>query len=552
MNTRINGSRFQLGLTALAGPSHKALPSAFKELSHRYLTSLGRQQWGTLARLQEEAFQLQLSLDLEPYVFKNIRQAFSWHEKIVLNGDRRAKEAALQKFMKYERRCRHFNYFLRRKTPAELSALIGVPFFVSSVQQHIRTVLGSLSSAYSHILYEARNGPGMTLSSKRSAMTSLPYKLTDHPSCTIEALPIWVDFLSSNKYRPEWWNIITQPDGSLAVTPRVRVVTSCRVSTVPKTPDIDRTIAIEPSANVMLQLGVHEYLRSRLARIGVNIGDQSRNRSLALEGSKDSSYATIDLSGASDTVSRSLVALLLPGEWSHFLDLLRSHAADLGDSTIQLEKFSSMGNGFTFALETLIFWAIARSSLDSVGSQDELSVYGDDIIVPRLAFDLTIRALRVFGFIPNLKKTFSSGYFRESCGLDAYRGVVVRPVFPRSLSMRIDGIIDLHNRLQTAGLHEESRILVASIPSELRLFGPVSPTPRGWFMTSDESKLRSTKRRWSSDLQTHLYPGYSVQGVRRRFRAATLLECSLLAGGLWSLGAPLRSTTNVVIRYAPG
>lgn len=94
---------------------------------------------------------------------------------------------------------------------------------------------------------------------------------------------------------------------------------------------------------------------------------------------------------------------------------------------MELQMFSSMGNGYTFELETLIFAALAHACGGKVG-QDTF-VYGDDILVPTEISADVLALLRYSGFTPNQKKTFTTGHFRESCGGDFLMGHDVRPLF---------------------------------------------------------------------------------------------------------------------------
>jgi len=91
-------------------------------------------------------------------------------------------------------------------------------------------------------------------------------------------------------------------------------------------------------------------MKKRLGLFGVNLRDQSVNQRYALLGSIDGSLATIDLSSASDTVSYALVMSLLPSGWFDLLDLFRSECVEVPGGVIELEKFSSMGNAYTFEL----------------------------------------------------------------------------------------------------------------------------------------------------------------------------------------------------------
>lgn len=204
-----------------------------------------------------------------------------------------------------------------------------------------------------------------------------------------------------------------------------------KVTTVPKTVLTDRTIAIEPHLNIYVQLGIGALIRRRLEQSGLQCSTQEHNRQAAIRARKDS-LATIDLSSASDTVSAALVQTLLPPDWFELLYVARTDYSLMPGEVHprELEKFSSMGNGFTWELETLIFWALARAVARLKGENEyETLAFGDDIIVPSVCVPLMVEALTHFGFKVNGKKSFWHGDFYESCGVDVFRGRDVRPCY---------------------------------------------------------------------------------------------------------------------------
>lgn len=219
------------------------------------------------------------------------------------------------------------------------------------------------------------------------------------------------------------------------VTQRLKYVDCNKLSFVPKTAKTHRSIAIEPLGNSFVQTGIDNYMRGRLLTSGQDLKDQGRNQYLARVGSQTGDLCTIDLSSASDTISLGLVRYLLPSAWFSMLNATRSPSfvppgrkADQG--SVRYEKFTSMGNGFCFPLETAIFLSIVRACLEVKNLRHTPhSVYGDDIIVHRSAVDLVMASLRFAGFTPNKDKTFVRGPFRESCGADWYEGQDVRPVY---------------------------------------------------------------------------------------------------------------------------
>jgi hypothetical protein len=212
---------------------------------------------------------------------------------------------------------------------------------------------------------------------------------------------------------------------------RCRFVHHNKITFVPKTARIERTIAVEPLLNGFIQKGIDELMRKKLKRVGIDLRDQSRNQKLAREGSLVDAidpYVTIDLSSASDSLSIELVRYLLPPDWFELLDHARSRRYRLVGEEFTYHKFASMGNGFCFPLETLIFASLCAVAYDEKSLKHDFSVYGDDIIVRESAAQRVLQLLKVAGFRVNTSKTFLSGPFRESCGADWYEGRDVRPI----------------------------------------------------------------------------------------------------------------------------
>ena len=227
-----------------------------------------------------------------------------------------------------------------------------------------------------------------------------------------------------------------------------RVVGS-KLSFVPKTTSIARTICTEPLLNMLFQKGISRILRRRLKSVGIDLSTQPElNAHLAWVGSITGGFCTIDLRSASDTISYSLVKDLIDPANFYWLDLARSPTTTLpGGEVVQLNMLASMGNDFTFPLQTLIFTAIVHAVYKMHGfipvpsgksCPGNFGVFGDDIIVDTRVAQATMRALELFGFQVNVDKSFSTGDFRESCGSDFYQGHNVRGVYFKSISHERD------------------------------------------------------------------------------------------------------------------
>lgn len=215
--------------------------------------------------------------------------------------------------------------------------------------------------------------------------------------------------------------------------------------TVPKKSVIDRGCCKEPNVNMMFMKGIQALLETRLLEVfSIDLKSQQvRNRQLAQKGSITDAFATIDLSSASDLISTRLMELLLPKSVFNILSMVRSPnvvVPRLG--TIPLHIFASMGNAFTFPLQTILFAAVVVAvyklydipvRFPNGHDNGNFGVNGDDIIVDRRAYNEVCRSLISFGLQINHDKSFGDGPFRESCGGDYLSGVQVRPVYVKSL-----------------------------------------------------------------------------------------------------------------------
>jgi hypothetical protein len=223
------------------------------------------------------------------------------------------------------------------------------------------------------------------------------------------------------------------------------IVQGSRLSFVPKTTEISRTICTEPILNMLFQKGIGAVLEDLLVQIcGIDLSRQpDKNRILAQLGSVDGSFGTIDLSSASDSMSIGLVREFFPKHVSTLLELTRCRKTILPDGTdVELHMISSMGNAFTFPLQTIFFTSLVYGAYRALSipferpfrhSLGNFAVFGDDIICTFQAYDLIVRLLSISGFSVNVNKSFNTGLFRESCGHDYFCGHNVRGVYIKTL-----------------------------------------------------------------------------------------------------------------------
>jgi len=349
-------------------------------------------------------------------------------------------ENTWERFFEAEEICRQTNEKLTRgKSSLYSLSERGVWSILESATRKIAHILGPFD--WNKAAEGFRFGPGASTRLPRTRSATC-YKYSGHPETTsgnanlamacISAIPLWKESLLSEK-------------GTLDLVE----VMGNRITTVPKNYKTNRSIAIEPDMNMYVQLGIGSFMRRRLRYFGCDLNDQTRNQRLAQIGSLAGTLATIDLSMASDTVARELVHLLLPADWVDALEQCRSPYGVLPSGDIvYYQKFSSMGNGYTFELESLIFYGLSLAVREAYGIKDtRVSVYGDDIIVPTAMAEPLINVLREVGFVPNQKKSFWSGPFRESCGKHYFLGHDVTPFYVRRPVSSLAELFLLHNNL---------------------------------------------------------------------------------------------------------
>lgn len=345
---------------------------------------------------------------------------------------------AIAAFKSSERNCRRANRRLKLWSHGRLNFDRGAEEALHLAQRKISKLLGDArpfgDSGYSW-------GPGATFDlAKRRAYPDT--KLVELPfTVTGSAWKHACEMIDADLH----WKAAIISHNSDYTGPIFRIVPGGRYDTVPKTVLTDRSILVEPRLNTVLQKRVGKQLRVLLKRVGVDLDDQSRNQSLA-SFARALGLATLDLEAASDSVSREIVKFLLPPDWFEVLDELRSPWVQMDSGWVRLEKFSSMGNGFTFELESLIFWALASAASD-ICQRTTVGVYGDDIIVHQDVAPLLIETLTTAGFSLNKEKSFVSGEFFESCGRHYFGDQDVTPIYQKEVPRDGAQAARLGNRL---------------------------------------------------------------------------------------------------------
>lgn len=444
---------------------------------------------------------------------RQIGALFSKREDLELGIDKR--KAALETFLATERSCLRTNTRFRLQTEGYITFSPSTHAVLHSAARKISAVLGDVPS------FERLNlrfGPGATTSTQKKN-ASHKRKFSEGCQCSeglvsllpelLEEVPAWCEALN-----------LASPCGETYQIP-VDIV-NAKLSFVPKNAKTFRSIVVEPVLNSFVQLGIGDYIADRLKRrTGIDISDQSRNKTAARIGSISNALATLDLSSASDTICRELVSHLLPIDWFRLLDSCRSAAVEYDGYQIMLQKFSSMGNGFTFPLETLIFWALSSAASDD---HPDVLAYGDDIIVPSSHASAVCSVLEDVGFSVNVLKSYSSGPFRESCGGDYLSGIDIRPCYLKSEITQLD-LFRFHNfyvrNLDFVG----ASLILQWIPHDLRLWGPdgygdghlIGDHPRtrfnskrGWGGYTFDTYVSKPRRDFTPCVGDRVLPVYSI------------------------------------------
>lgn len=411
------------------------------------------------------------------------------------------KTSAVKKFIQAEISCRSYNAKQYKNLFGTGDARVNA--IVLYAKAWIQGVIGNELPDYLDLTLRSRHGPGASTNTA-NGNTSCYFKYSEWPyDVTYACREFAISALSADE---RWLGALEDDYRSKRKIPKtailnretffdnvLNVVGGNKIAFVPKSYETHRTIAIEPTMNLYLQLGVDGYIRKRLKRWLIDLDDQSRNQRFARLGSlPGGKFCTLDLSQASDSVATRLVRELLPTSWYDYLMLLRSPRGRLRDKDIGIdrvftyEKISSMGNGYTFALESLIFAAISHAVIRYETGKFEpasVAVYGDDIIVPTAYAGAVVEFLNKAGFSLNLEKSFFQGGFRESCGADWFYGQPVRSVFLTEYPSSVKGLYLDRNRISRKfqlffgiipqAIHE---FFEHMIPSHLKCYGPYSDT----------------------------------------------------------------------------
>lgn len=436
-------------------------------------------------------------------------------------------QAAFEKWLAGEESNRIINQTFRDRW----SGISSFPHHVEEVLHLSRCKIRSMLGDFDRFEFSAacRFGPGAD-SATTGSNTSGYAKYRTSGEATPAAAAVLEEYFNNDRRR--------------CYAHECKLVRSSRLSFVRKTALIDRAIEVGPRWNVFLQLGLGAQFEKALRSVGLDIKVQADlNRKAAARAHTDG-LATIDIENASGTLCTNLVIDQLTGlevgldeeaSFADWLDLvlkLRVTHTEYKGKVYRLEMIAGMGNGYTFPLETLIFYGLAWGAVKHLGlDTKEVFVFGDDLIVPKEAAPLLLECLGNVGFKANVEKTFIEGNFYESCGHDYFKGKNVRPFFLKEEVSTHERAFALCNQVLSWGqrlsyfadscprvIYLARYKLINGIPAHLRAFGPVGQSDGVIHSTFDECNPRRPLGGWEGWLVRGFIrtavkqTGYSARG----------------------------------------
>lgn len=213
---------------------------------------------------------------------------------------------AWEKFQSAERLCAQTNTIFRLVERGDFNFSPRVNSVLYTASRKISLALGDVPSL-SELDFQFGPGANTTVNARVSnsrgkldAALACSSEMLSSVSSFLEEFPGWMEARFPNDPSSDTWSI------PIEVGPG-------RLTFVPKNAKTHRSISVEPILNSLAQKGIGKCLRSRLAFVGVDLKHgQQRNRDWARSASLNGLRATVDLSSASDTISKELVANLLP------------------------------------------------------------------------------------------------------------------------------------------------------------------------------------------------------------------------------------------------
>jgi hypothetical protein len=291
----------------------------------------------------------------------------------------------------------------------------------------------------------------------------------------------------------EWF--FTRPEDAFPVsapsilgTLRVVDEPTSRFKFVPKTWAKARGICIESFEVQWLQQAIRRSITKHLERHPfyskrITLNDQSTNAWMAIMSSVSKTFATLDMSEASDRVARELVMKIFAShdEFVTILEALSTkwiepprEAGKGFKGMLSTNKFAPMGSALCFPIMSLVHMFLIRAIIQLYAPKlphlhsTNVFVYGDDLVLPSSCVHLVYEWLPKFGMKLNETKSFYHSHFRESCGTHAYYGHDITPTYVREIpkfgsGSAINSIIETEYQFHRKGLHSAAHTMRDSL-----------------------------------------------------------------------------------------
>jgi hypothetical protein len=341
------------------------------------------------------------------------------------------------------------------------------------------------------------------------------------PGCTADAGKVMGDkqyLITISRWRAQ---LLRTTDGESFWTGGDVFDIPSKFQSVPKQLGKNRFICMEPAAIQYVQQGLfrslYHFTRSSPLKGYFCLEDQEKNRSLCSL-AHEYDLATIDLSNASDDVRYGVWKEIFQGTplWRYIIGC-RSKSLEYNGDEIHPTYVAPMGSAVCFIFETICFCLIVELAFRTVrrqkcrGYTDHVSVYGDDIICPADVAVEVVSLLTQLGFSVNHQKTFLDGPYKESCGVEYYKGQPIRRfnhprhgLSPRSVTFaKVSSVMDLANTLESFLFFTARRHLLKTW-SGVKVSGSHTFSDCVVWGRCSIAPDNTLKRKWSEDWQEYV------------------------------------------------
>lgn len=286
-----------------------------------------------------------------------------------------------------------------------------------------------------------------------------------------------------------------------AIRPRYAVKAMC----VPKQLNALRVVCPERAYNAQLQNALMLCIRSFWKRRKLDgmfcWANQELSRQAAREGAATGRFATVDSTAASDTIFRDWMREINHPSLNFLMEYMPTHVK-WGSKVYPMEMFGTMGSPLTWYVMMVMLYVECRLSEAITHFGEEIDVLrrsvrgyigqlffvGDDVVLPAEWADTLMDVMRRLYRIPNAEKTFVTGPYRESCGIEALGNRdISRVYYPRGLVFADDlspakwdamkeayvspvlSLVSHHNELRARGYEASAEVIRMAIAGAVRL-----------------------------------------------------------------------------------